>query len=43
MAARNEITIADILPTAEYAKVRAESRRRIAARKRNRRVEVTIR
>lgn len=40
MAERRDITIADILPTAEYAKVRAESRRRIAARKRNRRVEV---
>jgi hypothetical protein len=40
MAVRHDITIADILPTAEYAKVRVESRRRIAARKRNRRVEV---
>lgn len=40
MAARHDITVADILPTAEYAKLRAESRRRIAARKRNRRVEV---
>lgn len=40
MAAKHDITIADILPTEEYAKLRAESRRRIAATKRNRRVEV---
>lgn len=40
MAQKHHITVADLLPTADYAKVRAESRRRIAARKRNRRVEV---
>lgn len=40
MTNRHDITSADILPLAEYAKVRAESRRRIAATKRNRRVEV---
>jgi hypothetical protein len=40
MAPKHDITIADLLPPAEYAKVRVESRRRIAARKRNRRVEV---
>ncbi|MBI1866778.1 MAG: DUF3501 family protein [Methylocystis sp.] len=40
MTARHDITSADILPLAEYAKVRDESRRRIAARKRNRQVEV---
>ncbi len=40
MAAKHDITIADILPTEEYARQRTESRRRIAATKRNRRVEV---
>jgi hypothetical protein len=40
MTPRHELTVADILPMAEYAKVRAESRRRIAAKKRDRRVEV---
>jgi hypothetical protein len=38
--AKHEITKADILPPAEYAKVRVETRRRIAATKRNRRVDV---
>ncbi len=37
---RHELTAADILPMAEYAKVRAAERRRIAALKRDRRVEV---
>jgi len=40
MANRHEITAADILPRADYARIRAERRRRIAAIKRNRRVEV---
>lgn len=37
---RHELTAADILPWAEYAKARAEHRKRITAIKRNRRVEV---
>lgn len=37
---RHALTEADILPMAEYAKVRAAERRRIAALKRNRRIEV---
>jgi hypothetical protein len=40
MANKHEITAADILPLAEYAKVRAETRRRMAERKKQRRVEV---
>ncbi len=40
MANRHTITEADLLPAAEYAKVRAERRRAIGARKRRRRVEV---
>lgn len=40
MTNRQEITRADILPWAEYAKTRAEHRKRITAIKRNRRVEV---
>ncbi|WP_424362067.1 DUF3501 family protein [Methylocystis parvus] len=40
MTNRLEITRADILPWAEYAKGRAEHRKRISAIKRNRRVEV---
>ncbi len=40
MTTRHELTRADILPWAEYAKGRAEHRRRITAIKRNRRVEV---
>jgi hypothetical protein len=38
--AKHTLTEADILPAAEYTKLRAEARRRVAARKRNRRVEV---
>jgi hypothetical protein len=38
--AKHEITAADIMPAAEYAKQRVELRRRIGATKRNRRVEV---
>lgn len=38
--AKHEILEADILPMDEYAKARAEWRRKIAAMKRNRRVEV---
>jgi hypothetical protein len=37
---RHELTAADILPWAEYAKARAEHRKRVTAIKRNRRVEV---
>lgn len=40
MTNRHELTPADILPWAEYAKARAEHRKRITAIKRNRRVEV---
>ena len=40
MAKRHELVAADILPPAEYAKDRKEWRRKIAALKRNRRVEV---
>ncbi|MBN8906896.1 MAG: DUF3501 family protein, partial [Rhodospirillales bacterium] len=40
MPNKHALAPSDILPMAEYAKVRAESRRRVAARKRNRRVEV---
>ncbi|MBL1258299.1 DUF3501 family protein [Methylocystis sp. Sn-Cys] len=40
MSIKTEITRADILPWAEYAKTRAEHRKRITAIKRNRRVEV---
>jgi hypothetical protein len=40
MAPKHDITVADLLPPADYAKVRVESRKRIAARKRDRRVEV---
>ncbi len=40
MADKRDLTAADILPMADYAKIRAESRRRIAARKQNRRVEI---
>jgi hypothetical protein len=38
--AKHEITAADILPAAEYAKQRAEHRRRVTDMKRNRRVDV---
>ena len=40
MTTRHELTRADILPGAEYAKDRAEHRKRITALKRHRRVEV---
>jgi hypothetical protein len=40
MSIKTEITRADILPWAEYARDRAEHRKRISAIKRNRRVEV---
>lgn len=40
MANRHTITEADLLPAAQYAAVRTEKRRAIAARKRQRRVEV---
>ncbi|MGJ0426790.1 DUF3501 family protein [Methylocystis sp.] len=40
MTSRHELTSADILPWAEYAKDRAEHRKRITALKRHRRVEV---
>ncbi|WP_018408566.1 DUF3501 family protein [Methylocystis rosea] len=40
MTTRHELTRADILPWAEYAKDRAEHRKRITALKRDRRVEV---
>ncbi len=38
--AKHELTAADIMPMTEYGKVRVETRRRIAATKRNRRVQV---
>ena len=40
MTNRHELTVADIMPMAEYGKVRVETRRRISAQKRNRRVQV---
>ncbi|MFY9834143.1 MAG: DUF3501 family protein [Methylocystis sp.] len=40
MLGKHELTAADILPLAEYAKARAEHRSRVSAIKRNRRVEV---
>jgi hypothetical protein len=40
MTDRHQLTAADILPWAEYAKARAEHRKRLTAIKRNRRVEV---
>jgi hypothetical protein len=40
MTTRHELTRADILPWAEYAKGRTEHRRRVTAIKRSRRVEV---
>ena len=40
MPGKHELTAADILPWAEYAKARAEHRSRVSAIKRNRRVEV---
>ena len=38
--AKHELVAADILPAAEYARHRAEHRRRVGALKRNRRIEV---
>jgi hypothetical protein len=40
MSVRQELTMADILPMEDYARVRSEKRREIAAKKRTRRVEV---
>ncbi len=40
MANRHELVAADIMPPAEYSRQRTELRRKIAAMKRNRRVEV---
>lgn len=40
MANKHEITAADVMPLAEYSKVRAEKRRAMAARKKNRRLDV---
>ena len=40
MASKHEITAADIQPLDAYARVRTEKRRELAARKKNRRVEV---
>lgn len=40
MTNKHELTVADIMPMAEYGKVRVETRRRISAQKRNRRVQV---
>lgn len=40
MNAKHEITRADILPLSDYAKVRAERRKTIAEKKRNRRLRV---
>ncbi len=40
MSQKRRLVEADILPMAEYAKIRAESRKKISARKQNRRVEV---
>ena len=40
MANKHEITAADIMPLDAYAKVRTETRRKLAERKKNRRVEV---
>ncbi|NDA47408.1 MAG: DUF3501 family protein [Alphaproteobacteria bacterium] len=40
MINKHELTVNDIMPMADYAKVRVETRRRISAQKRNRRVQV---
>lgn len=40
MDRKHELTPADILPMADYGKIRAEARRKIALRKANRRAEV---
>ncbi len=40
MTARHEITLSDLMPVAEYGKIRAVKRKELAARKKNRRVDV---
>ena len=40
MPNKHEITAADLMPAADYAKARKETRARIAAKKKNRRIEV---
>ena len=40
MTAKHDLTPADIMPMADYGKIRAETRKRISLRKRNRRVAV---
>lgn len=40
MTGKHELSPADILPMAEYAKIRTETRQRISGRKRNRRIAV---
>lgn len=40
MLHKTELIATDILPMAEYAKIRGDARRRIAAKKRNRRVDI---
>ena len=40
MTARHEITMSDIMPIADYAKIRMEKRKELSARKKNRRVDV---
>jgi hypothetical protein len=40
MGSKHALTTADILPNAEYGKIRDESRRKISLRKRDRRLEV---
>ncbi len=40
MSAKREITAADVMPLADYTKVRSEKRKAIAARKKNRRLDV---
>ena len=40
VTSKRTLTEADILPPAEYAKNRTDHRRRVGAKKRNRRVEV---
>lgn len=40
MGSKHELTAEDILPIPEYGKIRDESRRKISARKRDRRMEV---
>jgi Protein of unknown function (DUF3501) len=40
MASKHEISVSEVMPLDQYAKIRTETRRRLAARKKNRRVEV---